>query len=366
MRWLGLAQSPIARILACVWIFTLPFSASAALQPEQLGIIVNDADELSVSIGEFYAERRNIPKKNVIHVNFRYDQPVLDSATFSAIFKQVKAESGDDIQAYALTWTRPYRVDCMSITSAFAFGYAPRYCASGCKATAPNPYYDSSSIAPMTDYRMRPTISIAATTLENAKFLIERGIQSDFTKPNAHAYLVVTNNKARSTRAPYFPETKLRLSTQIPITIEHSQGLYNKFDIMFYFTGIANVPHLDSVGFLPGAMADHLTSAGGQLPESSQMSALRWLEAGATGSYGTVVEPCNFPQKFPQADVAMKHYLAGNTLIEAYWKSVRWPGQGIFIGEPLAKPYAVRNAIDPRTGMIIPVDEGSEVVAKSR
>lgn len=26
-------------------------------------------------------------------------------------------------------------------------------------------------------------------------------------------------------------------------------------------------------------------------------------------------------------------------LIEAYWKSVAMPGQGIFIGEPLANPY---------------------------
>ena len=55
-----------------------------------------------------------------------------------------------------------------------------------------------------------------------------------------------------------------------------------------------------------------------------------------------VVEPCNFPQKFPNPVVAMKHYLAGDTLIEAYWKSVIWPGKGIFIGEPLARPYGER------------------------
>ena len=29
----------------------------------------------------------------------------------------------------------------------------------------------------------------------------------------------------------------------------------------------------------------------------------------------------------------------GETLIEAYWKSVLMPGQGIFIGEPLAAPW---------------------------
>ena len=69
------------------------------------------------------------------------------------------------------------------------------------------------------------------------------------------------------------------------------------------------------------------------------MSALRWLEAGATGSYGTVVEPCNFTAKFPNTGLMIRRYLAGETLIEAYWKSVAMPGEGIFIGEPLAAPF---------------------------
>jgi hypothetical protein len=33
-------------------------------------------------------------------------------------------------------------------------------------------------------------------------------------------------------------------------------------------------------------------------------------------------------------------YLQGQTAIEAYWKSVEWPQQGLFIGEPLAAPFA--------------------------
>jgi hypothetical protein len=82
------------------------------------------------------------------------------------------------------------------------------------------------------------------------------------------------------------------------------------------------------------------------------MSSLRWLEAGATASYGTVSEPCNHWQKFPNPTVLLKHYVQGNSAIEAYWKPA-WPGreeksglQGAsrrsdsFIGEPLAaRPY---------------------------
>jgi len=75
------------------------------------------------------------------------------------------------------------------------------------------------------------------------------------------------------------------------------------------------------------------------LTDSGQMSALRWLETGATGSYGAVVEPCNLLQKFPHPAIVAGHYLRGETLIEAYWKSVLMPGQGIFVGEPLAAPF---------------------------
>jgi len=34
--------------------------------------------------------------------------------------------------------------------------------------------------------------------------------------------------------------------------------------------------------------------------------------------------------------------LRGDTLIEAYWRSVALPSQGIFVGEPLARPWPVR------------------------
>ena len=109
---------------------------------------------------------------------------------------------------------------------------------------------------------------------------------------------------------------------------------------MFYFTGLAKVKDITTKTFLPGSIADHLTSAGGKLTGSSQMSSLRWLEAGATGSYGAVVEPCAFVEKFPRPNIVINRYLDGETLIESYWKSVEMPGQGVFIGEPLATPFS--------------------------
>ena len=111
-------------------------------------------------------------------------------------------------------------------------------------------------------------------------------------------------------------------------------------DAIAYFTGVKDVAELAHIGFRPGAAADHLTSTGGVLYDGTQMSAVQWLRQGATASYGTVSEPCNFPQKFPNIAVFLVHYLRGDTVLEAYWKSVAMPGQGLFLGEPLARPWA--------------------------
>jgi uncharacterized protein (TIGR03790 family) len=95
------------------------------------------------------------------------------------------------------------------------------------------------------------------------------------------------------------------------------------------------------VGFLPGALADHLTSFGGRLDDPmGQMSVLSWIDAGATATYGTASEPCAHLQKFPNPQALVLFYVQGATAMETYWKSVAWPQQGVFVGEPLAAPFA--------------------------
>jgi uncharacterized protein (TIGR03790 family) len=160
--------------------------------------------------------------------------------------------------------------------------------------------------------------------------------------PRGKGYLVSTDDAARNVRAAGYRDAALLVNGRMPLEVVKAPALSGKPDVMFYFIGAASVRDLETNRFLPGAVADHLTSFGGELTSSSQMSSLRWLEAGATGSYGTVAEPCNFPGKFPNPGMLMRRYLAGETLIESYWKSVAMPGQGIFIGEPLARPFGAR------------------------
>jgi uncharacterized protein (TIGR03790 family) len=178
--------------------------------------------------------------------------------------------------------------------------------------------------------------------------MIERGLVSDHSlglrgAPPANAYFVVTDDRARNSRAGLFPASGALWGTGIVVHTEKTQTIEHVDRLLLYEIGAAHVGKLDTLHWVPGALADHLTSFGGQLDgKSGQMSALDWIASGATASYGTVSEPCSHPQKFPHPKVLLFHYAQGSTAIEAYWRSVAWPLQGVFVGEPLAAPFARR------------------------
>ncbi len=310
------------------------------LVPDDLAVIVNDDDPLSQQVGSYYQKARGIPAANMIHLKFKPGHSNLTKDEFLQLKSVIDRVTPDHVQAYAVAWTNPYRVGCMSLTSALAFGYDESYCSQKCGPTAASPYFNSLSVNPTIDHKLRPSMMLAGTNFEIVKSLIDRGIESDHSFPTGRAYLLSTPDRLRSVRSIYFEQTAKELEDVFPIEIMETESITDRQDVLFYFTGLVQVPNLQTLGFLPGALADHLTSTGGQLTDSKQMSSLRWLEAGATASYGTVVEPCNHPQKFPFPGIAMFHYSTGATALEAYWKSVAWPGEGVFIGEPLARPFA--------------------------
>lgn len=317
----------------------LKSTGQSVLGSQQLAIVVNDNDPISIEIGEYYADKRQIPADNIVHVHFEPGKDEMSPKEFERIKADIDRQTPSTIQAYALTWNAPYKVGCMSITTAVAAGFNEDFCAMGCQPTMKSPYFDSNSIQPHADFSWRPTMMLAGENLASVKATIDGGVSADGTEPNGTAYLLSTSDKARNTRAKIFSNVDVLQAHRFKVKVVNGDTLTQRGDIMFYFTGLQFVDGIDNNIYQPGAIADHLTSFGGKLTGSSQMSSLRWLSAGATGSYGTVVEPCSFTQKFPRPDIVIERYLNGETLLEAYWKSVEWPGQGVFIGEPLAAPF---------------------------
>ena len=323
-------------------LVALGAAAAPGLRPPDVGVITNISDPLSVAIANYYVRKRHIPPANIIRLRFDPNRDDMPPDEFIALKASADAQAPAGLQAYALTWARPYRVGCMSITAAFALGLDAKFCAATCAATQRSAYFDSPTPRPYDQLHVRPAMTIAAVSLRSAHALIDRGVASDGTIPQGTAYLGVSDDVQRNVRSAEYRAAAAAADSRVKVVAFGGAPLENRPDVMFYFFGGAVVPAVSSNHFLPGAIADHLTSFGGMLTDSPQMSSLRWLEAGATGSYGTVVEPCNFLGKFPNVPVLLRHYLSGETLIESYWKSVEMPGQGLFIGEPLAAPFRPR------------------------
>ena len=314
--------------------------AIPGLQAAQLAVVVNDAEPNSVEIGEYYRQAHGIPAENVVHVSILNRPRKLSMDQFAQLKERIDAQLTPRIQAVLMVWSAPYAVECNSITSAYTLGYDGAQCTKSCNAGKPSSYYNSNVDQPFSQMGVRLSMLLPIDFVEESKAVVDRGTVRGFSVPAASAYYLTTSDAARNSRVPFFPPAGLLRQRKLTVKHLNSDALENAQDIMVYQTGTPKVAKLDTLRFLPGALADHLTSFGGDLQGTAQMSSQRWLEAGATASYGTVSEPCNYWQKFPQSTVLLRRYLAGMTALEAYWGSVAWPAQGLFIGDPLAAPYA--------------------------
>ncbi len=355
IRFVGILALSIV-IVSSAYAKQLPeVQLPSKLSGHNVLLLYKEFNSFSQQIAKYYAEKRHIPSQQVVPVAIFRDPDKLSQQKFESIYAQISPHLTKNIKLIVLAWHAPYRVDCMSITSAFALGFDKKYCShpskkvSGCHKTANSAYFNAeSSSLWQNNPPLRLSMMLSGKTLIQAKELIDRGLASDSTYPISDAYLVRTHDRARSTRWPIFKQFSDLWGDRKGVQVHYvddrwnktSTQIKNKQNIMFYHTGLTHVPAIKTNHYLPGAIADHLTSSGGRgIEQAGQMKAFRWLEAGATGSYGTVVEPCSYIEKFPNPQILIPSYLYGDSLVEAYWKSVQQPGEGLFIGEPLARPW---------------------------
>lgn len=358
-------------LILTLYVLLLSATTSAADIPEiylpnrisgqNVLVLYKSNDILSQRTARYYAQQRQIPLSQVVSINISGNPSQISRQEFMSIYQQITPKLTANIKVILLTWNAPYRVECMSITSAFAFGFDNRYCShrtaamKGCHTTSNSPYFNASStILWQEKSNFRLSMMLSGQNFDDVKKLIDRGLAADNTRPSATAYLVKTHDGSRSTRWPIFKNFAALWGQRDNIDVRYiddsqnrdSTHVQNKQNIMFYHTGLKHVPAIRTNTYLAGAIADHLTSgAGVGISETGQMKAFRWLEAGATASYGTVIEPCNYTTKFPNPQILIPSYADGDTLIEAYWKSVQQPGEGLFIGEPLARPWSKTTAV---------------------
>jgi uncharacterized protein (TIGR03790 family) len=315
------------------------------LRAADLGLVINTADPYSVAVGEHYIAARKLEARQVLRLELPV-RPTLTREEFDVLREAIDRRFGPATQALALAWAAPYAVACNSITGALALGFDSALCRQTCGASMPSRYFNSASARPYADHGLRPAMLLAAADVDQARALIDRGVAADGTlarrdRPPVAALFLETTDSARRVRRVLYPPPGPVRDFGVEAVTAPAAALQQQPRVLLAVTGSVRVDLAPKPDWVPGALADHLTSAGGALQGThGQSTVLEWIASGATASHGTVSEPCNHLQKFPHPQLLLLHYLQGATAIEAYWKSVLWPQQSLFVGEPLASPFA--------------------------
>ncbi|GIX49966.1 MAG: hypothetical protein KatS3mg132_160 [Limisphaera sp.] len=357
-----------------VWIAGLWLGAVAASLAGGSGlnvaVVVNADSPASLALGNAYCELRGVPPDQVFRIRWT-GGPVEWSRTdfenhLLIPFAQWLQDSGltSQVDYVVLSMDIPYRVVESpgtgepirnSTTSVLFYGWhtdagAPGNLPPSCSLPEAARQAYMGSEMPFRQVAVRSAWSnwlatmITASNLAEARAVVERGVRSDGTWPTQAVYLVKSTDTARNVRHWAFDDAILEQRvlgrmTMIRTNANSPGGLGLQLGSQSGFYGFTLPPHL----FVPGAMADNLTSYGGWLFEdaSGMTRVPEFLAAGATASYGTVVEPCNWTEKFP----APRNYFyqaRGFNIAECYYQSVAAPYQGVLVGEPLAAPFARR------------------------
>ncbi len=177
---------------------------------------------------------------------------------------------------------------------------------------------------------------------------LERAAESDGKNPDGTFYFLKNGDVRSTTREPRF-ELAIRaleaLGRKAVVLSKDDPGQtgilpVGKADVLGACVGTAGFDWAASKSTLvPGAIAEHLTSHGGQFDHGGQTKCSAWIRAGAAGSSGTVYEPYSVQWKFPVPHIHA-HYVEGCSLAEAFYQSVAGPYQLVILGDPLTRPFA--------------------------
>ncbi|MEO8083456.1 MAG: hypothetical protein ABI780_06500 [Ardenticatenales bacterium] len=344
-------------------------------------LIIDPGDADSLYLGHLYAERRGIPPGNVLYMPPAAD----DYASWTAF------------QRHAVTGTLAARglsqVDHIVIAPSrrFYMPMATNLVSTGCVVVSRMSLSSAYTFLPEADevlggtltdqdlnrYRSdwrRPTDAVAfssrtrwyggkpatsggarryfigtllgylgerGNTVDEIAAMIERSAAVDGRRPDGTFYFMTTPDGVRSYRHEDFLRV-IKAITDMGGKAEALDGVLplGRHDALGILTGITHPQPVGAdVTMLPGAFADHLTSFAGMFDDGSQEKMSSWITAGASGSLGTVEEPCT-GGKFPDAALHAFYY-AGLPLGEAIFRSVQWSAfQSLFYGDPLTRPFA--------------------------
>ena len=359
--WYNRRVSRLARWVCVLSILVGNLSLFAGGSGLSVIVVVNAGSTNSLQLANYYCEKRHVPPQNVLRINWTgvntewtltdcenyLVNPLHDVLTARGLTNQ--------ISYVVLSMDIPYRINGSGngyngTSSMLFYGFKPDSRSLGTCPLATNSaatYVGSESIFRdsfpyVAGSNAFLTTFITHSNLTWAEQIVDSGVLSDGTFPTQDVVLTKTSDNVRNVRYPLFDNAifDVRVLGNSSMRRTNTDNLTNLGESLGFEHGLASY-NVSPTTFVPGAMADTLTSFAGMIFEGSgQTPLLTVLTSGAAGSYGTVVEPCNYLSKFPNPE---NHFYQarGFSLAECYYQSITNPYEGIIVGEPLAAPFAV-------------------------
>jgi uncharacterized protein (TIGR03790 family) len=317
-------------------------------------VVINQSSSNSLALGNYYCERRQVPPQNVLYLDWSEGSTSWTNSDFEANLLNplldllAQLQLTNQIEYIVLSMDIPFQTlidgSVNGTTSALFYGLKTQSGPGWVGAT--NSYAASEAAFAQAPPASAPGYSFLCTmitgnTLAQAQAVVDAGVNSDGTFPSAPVVLEKTSDPARNVRFTEFDNAifNTRLRGNYSMLRVDSDSIWGETNLLGYETGLANFS-LSPNAFVPGAIADSLTSFGGIIfGPNGQTTELACTESGAAGSYGTVVEPDSNTDKFPNAQVYF-YQARGFSLAECYYQSLNVPFEGLIVGEPLAAPFA--------------------------
>jgi uncharacterized protein (TIGR03790 family) len=343
LTWLKLIRS-------CSFLlgFMAPLAALAGGSGLNVVVVANQSSSNSLELANYYCEKRGVPSDNVLYINWTGTNTLWNISDFQTVLFGALTNM---LAGRQLTNQIDYVVLSMDIPFQTADGSTINSTTSGLfyglktNTGLANSYAASESVFRQTPPNSAPgssflTTMITADTLAQAEQLVDQGVASDGGFPQQPVVLAKSSDTSRNLRYTAFDNAifNVDLLGVSSIFRTNTDSLAGLTGFLGYETGLANYS-LAPGTFVPGAIADSMTSYGGVIfGPNGQTSLLTCIYAGAAGSYGTVSEPNGDTQKFPDPQVYF-YQARGFSLAESYYQSVNSPFLGLTVAEPLAAPF---------------------------
>jgi uncharacterized protein (TIGR03790 family) len=367
-------RTPVSRsakaLLFLLCGMALSCAPCRALTPAEVLVVANRRVPVSLSIAEYYARRRGIPREQVLAV----PMPEAEEISRQEFDRYVAApieewllrhNAADRILAIVTTMGVPLKIggseglrgDRAAVDSELAALY-PGLRGSPAPLPGPwsNPYFGQSGPFRHPDFPLYLVARLAAYSFADVRAMIDRALAArnrGLAVIDLRSGWVDEGNGWLRAAAGLLPQGRVLLEqTRAPATGPHEVIAWASFGS----NDPARRRRHPGFRFLPGALVTEFVSTDARTlrepppgwdfgdwrrPEthfagSPQALAADWIRYGATAATGHVYEP--FLHFTPRPQILLPQYLAGRPLAEAFYASIpaiSW--MNVLLGDPLCR-----------------------------